>query len=507
MKDIILAIDVGTTAVKAVLFDLEGRVMSIAQSEYPTHYARPGWAEQDPEDWWRATCSALSQLWQAIPGSAERVIGLSISAQAPTMIAVDADGQPVFPALIWMDRRAEDQSRALAEQLGQERVYELSGNRPDPYYVAPKIMWFRDHHPDKFQRARYFLQINGYLNHRLTGQFTLDHSHTGLLQLMNQKTDEWSPELLDACSISADQLPAIKPGHALCGEVTPAAADATGLIAGTPVMFGTVDGAAAGIEAGVVRAGIAAEMTGTSTVLLTTSSQTATHEALTSFPHALPGLHLLIGAQSTSGACLRWYRDQFGMAEVSAGARLKVSPFDLMTQQAASAEAGSGGLIFLPYMMGERSPIWDSDARGVFFGLSLASTRADFIRAILEGVAFALRHNIETAREAGASIEELRSIGGGSSSTLWNQIKADVLGIPIALPETSVGAPFGDAVLVALGMGVIQDASEFLDARVKVKQRFYPDAKNHARYNQIYPIFRRLYQDLRLTFEHASQLT
>jgi xylulokinase len=278
------------------------------------------------------------------------------------------------------------------------------------------------------------------------------------------------------------------------------------LVAGTPVMVGTVDSAAAAIEAGVVDPGVAAEMTGTSTVLIIPDDGRVTEPAFIAMPHAVSGIHLLLGALAASGASLRWYRDQFGLVEVNAGARLGVDSYDLLTMQAGEVAPGSHGVIFLPYMMGERSPIWHTNARGVFFGLSLATPRAALIRAILEGTAFALQHNVETAQQAGVTLNEIRSVGGGTRSNLWNQIKADVLGLPILLPQVSVGAAFGSAVLVGMGLGLYPDVRRTLHEMVQLGARYEPDPENHALYQELYQVFRSIYESLRHDFDRAAAI-
>lgn len=503
---LLLGIDIGTTAAKAALFSPDGRLQAVGQAEYKVNHVRPGWVEQDPEDWWLATCIAIRQALVNVPGSEEQIGGVAVSAQAPTLVALDRSGQPVRPALIWMDRRAEAEVRQINEQLGAETVYRVTGNRTDAFYVAPKLLWFKNHEPDLFKKTHKLVQINGYINYRLTSAYSLDNVHAGLLQLRNYMTGEWSAALCDLCGVEPSLFPEILPGHHIQGEVTPEAAEATGLRPGTPVMVGTVDGAAAAVEAGAVDPGSAAEMTGTSTVLIMPNDGSVTESAFIAMPHAIPGLHLLLGAMVASGASLRWYRDQFGQAEIQAASNLKLDPFDLLTQQAAQIKPGSDGLIFLPYMMGERAPLWHTNARGVFFGVSLATQKAAFIRAILEGTAFALRHNVEVARKAGVILTEVRSVGGGTRSTLWNQIKADVLGVPVLLPKASVGAPFGDAVLVGMGLGLYPDVNRSLREIVQLQTRYEPNADNHAHYNQVYPIFRSIYENLRDVFDRAAEI-
>lgn len=503
---LLLGIDVGTTAAKAALFTLDGRLQAVGQAEYAVNHVRPGWVEQNPEDWWQAVCVAIRQALASVPDSAEQVGGVAVSAQAPTLIALDRSGQPVRPAMIWMDRRAEAEVSQINEQLGAENVYRVTGNRTDAFYVAPKLLWLKNHEPALLRKTHKLVQINGYINYRLTNTYSLDNVHAGLLQLRDYATGEWSAELCDLCGVKNSHFPEILPGHHIQGEVTPKAAEATGLRPGTPVMVGTVDGAAAAVEAGAVDLGVAAEMTGTSTVLLMPNDGSVSESAFIAMPHAIPGLHLLLGAMVASGASLRWYRDQFGLTEVQAASQLKLDPFDLLTQQAAQVKPGSEGLIFLPYMMGERAPVWHTNARGVFFGVSLSTQKAAFIRAILEGTAFALRHNFEVARKAGVTITEIRSVGGGTRSALWNQIKADVLGVPVLLPKASVGAPFGDAVLVGMGLGLYPNISQSLREMVKLQTRYDPDADNHVRYNQVYPIFRSVYEQLHDVFDHAAEI-
>ncbi|HLU10545.1 MAG TPA: FGGY-family carbohydrate kinase [Oceanobacillus sp.] len=506
MESLLLGIDVGTTSVKAALFDLKGKLEGIASADYPTHYLRPGWVEQQPEDWWVAVCAAVRQVMGSVHNARERVVGVAVSAQAPTLIPLDEDGMPLRPALIWMDRRAEAEVEQLLEQFGEEAIFRVTGNRADAFYVAPKILWYKNHEPHLLKQTRWFVQINGYINYCLTGTLSLDHVHAALLGLRDYATGEWSAELCEMCGVTPEQFPPISHSHATMGEVTRKAAELTGLKPGTPVMVGTVDGAAAALEAGVTEAGVAAEMTGTSTVVLLPNTQGITEPSLIAMPHALPSMHLLLGAMVATGASLNWYRDQFGMVEQSASALLNVDPFDLLTQQAAAISPGSNGVIFLPYMMGERSPMWHTNARGVLFGLSLSTPRGAVIRAIMEGAAFALRHNLHVARQAGVHAREIRSVGGGTRSVLWNQIKADVLGLPVLLPRASIGAPFGDAMLVGMGLGLYPNIHDTLRQIVQIRTVYEPNPDNHALYSEIYLVYRNLYDHLRGDFDHAAAI-
>jgi xylulokinase len=507
MEPLLLGIDVGTSAVKAALMDRRGSLHAVGQAEYPLHHIRPAWVEQDPDDWWRGTCQAIREALAKVPHGAERVLGLAVSCQAPALLALDRSGRPLRPAMIWMDRRAEAETLQLAEQMGGDRIYRVTGNRPDALYVAARLLWLRNHEPETLRRTWQFVQVNGYINYRLTGRLTLDPSNAVLLQMRSYHTGEWSEALCAACGVEPAQFPEVVAAHCPQGGVTPQASEETGLRAGTPVMAGTVDSAAAALEVGVVAPGIAAEMTGTSTVIIMPNDRGLTEPALIAMPHALPGIHLLLGAMVASGGCLRWFRDQFGQPEIQAASEGKTGAFDLLTQQAAGVEPGSGGLIFLPYMMGERSPLWHTNARGVFFGLSLATPRAAIVRSILEGTAYALRHNMEVALKAGAEVREVRSVGGCSRSDLWNQIKADVLGRPLLLPKTSVGSPFGAAVVAGMGVGVFPAVRESLLDMVKLERRFEPNQANHERYMRSYQVFRDIYEHLKGDFDHLASIT
>ncbi|MGB7759846.1 MAG: FGGY-family carbohydrate kinase [Bryobacteraceae bacterium] len=506
MEPLLLGIDAGTSSVKAVLLDLRGNLCAVCSAEYPLHHIRPGWVEQDPEDWWQATCQAIREALAKVPHGPERVLGLAVSSQAPTLLPLGRDGRPLRPAVIWMDRRAEAEAVRLAELLGADEIYRITGNRPDAFYGAARLLWLRNHEPEVLARTWKFAQVNGYIDYRLTGRLTIDPAHALLMQMRDYPAGEWSAALCSACGVDPAQLPGIMEGHCVQGEVTAAAAEASGLRAGTPVMAGTVDSPAAALEAGVAEPGIAVEMTGTSTVVIIPNDRGLTEPALIAMPHALPGIHLLLGAMVSSGGSLRWFRDQLGQPEVQAAMQQSTDAFDLLTRQAAQIAPGSEGVIFLPYMMGERSPLWHTNARGVFFGLSLATSKAALVRSILEGAAFALRHNVEVASRAGAAVCEMRTVGGCSRSDLWNQIKADVLGLPVMLPRTSVGSPYGAAILAGMGAGAFPDIRKSLSEMVRIERCYEPNRANHEKYTRTYRVFRNIYEHLKADFDCAAAI-
>ena len=488
LNSLLLGIDVGTTATKATLVTPEGRVVSEGRSEYQTHHLQAGWVEQDPQDWWRSLCVATKAALANVPDA--KILGTAISSQAPTFIAVDKDGNPLRRALIWMDRRAQNQADQLLRTL--PNIAQISGNRADPYYVAAKILWFIENEPELYAKTKYFLQIPGYLNFRLTNKFGIDKPHASLLQLRKADQSDWSPEILAAVGVDPNLFPEIGECSQLQGEVNSKASDESGIPKGTPVFFGSVDGASAAIEAGAIAPGIVAEMTGTSTVLIAPTSGNARDQAFVAMAHAIPGLELQLGAMVASGASVQWLHQNIFGGLVSV---------DEIMKRAKSVAPGSDGLIFLPYMMGERSPIWNTNARGVFFGLSLTTSQECMARAVLEGTAFALAHNVEIARKAGIAVDEIRSVGGGAKNSLWNQIKADVLGIPVALLEQSVGAPIGNAFIAGMGLGLYSDFKSAISDSVVVSERFYPDENKHSYYLDRYQRFRSLYENNKEEFD------
>ena len=489
MQELLLGVDVGTTATKAVLVDSTGHIISQGRAEYPTKYLQAGWVEQDPNDWWKSFCDAVAIAQNGAPSA--KIIGIAISAQAPTLIAVDASGVPVRDAMIWMDRRAQLEADELAENF--PNISQLTGNRADPYYVAAKIKWFIRNEPANYQKTKYFLQIPGFLNYKLTGKFGIDSAHASLLQLRSADNLKWADDVMKFVGVSEDKFPQIANSIVLQGEVL--SNNQSKIPAGTPVYFGSVDGCSAALEAGVIDPGVVAEMTGTSTVLLMPTDGNNFNDAFVAIEHAIAGRQLRLGAMVASGASVAWLQQNILKSEQSV---------EDLSDQASKLSPGCEGLIFLPYMMGERSPIWHTNARGVFFGLSLTTTPAMMFRAVLEGTAFALAHNVEIGKKSGIKIDEIRSIGGGSKSGLWNQIKADVLGMPIAILKDSSGAAVGDAYLAGMGAGVISDIRTTLKMNVQIESRYQPDSKVHSYYQERYARYRSLYESVKAEFDHSA---
>ena len=492
MRELLLGVDVGTTATKAVLIDFDGKFVSQGRAEHPTHHSKAGWAEQEAEDWWRSFCEAVSIAKNNAANS--KIAAVLISSQAPSMLPVDGNGKPIRKALIWMDRRAEPQAQELLKNF--PNVSSITGNRADPFYIAAKIKWLKDNEPDNYEKTKYILQIPGFLNFKLTGKFGTDRSHTSMFQLRDRENNNWHREIGNFVGANQEMFGEVGESTKLFGEVSPS--NESGIAAGTPVYFGTVDGCSAAVEAGVIDPGIIAEMSGTSTVLLMPTEGQVFNDQFIAIEHAIPNRNLRLGAMVSSGASIAWLEQNIFKGHTSIP--------DLMAKS-VSVPAGSAGLVFLPYMMGERSPIWNSNARGVFYGLSLATTAEMIFRATLEGTAFAMRHNVLAAKDSGIRAEVVRSLGGGTRNNLWNQIKADVLGIPVVTIAESSGAALGCAYLAGFGLGVFKDIREPLNANLKIERTFEPNPKVQDLYLEQFQVYRNIYESTKVEFDKLAKIT
>ncbi len=494
MSKFLMGIDIGTTNVKSVLFNEDGTKMAEHSIEYPTYFIKSGWVEQSPQEWWEATVKTIIKVIKDSKVDRKDIAGIGVSSQAPTLVAMDKEGKVLRNALIWMDRRSQPETDFLEREIGSLKVKGITGNRIDPYYLSSKLLWYKNNEPELYKKTHKILQINGYINYMLTGVMTTDISHASLMGVYDIKKNQWSKELADLIGYDRDLFPQVYETTHVIGTVCEKVAKLTGLSSSTAVVCGTVDGSAATLEAGAVDIGDAVEMSGTSTVLNICTDRWRDPGLLFEMYHALKDIMMICGAMSTTGASLKWYRDNLYKEEEHKQPE-QVSSFEHMNQKASRAKVGSNRLIFLPYMAGERSPIWDSYARGVFFGLHLDTKREEMIRAILEGSAYGLRHNIDEAKKIGVNIRELRSVGGGSKSDIWLKIKSSVLNMPIIVPDISTGAPFGDAIIAGAGLGIYKNPGKFAKEVTKIKQIVEPDEAWNKIYNEMYEIYISLYKN------------
>lgn len=496
MNEILLGIDVGTSACKAAAFSPDGSVLAQESRSYPVYYPRPGWAEQNPEEWWPAVCEAVQGLLQGgIPAAGIR--GIGIDGQSWSAIAVDRSGKALCNTPIWMDTRAGDICGQMKAVAGGERLFQTSGNPVQPTYTMPKVLWYQKHCPEVYQNTYKILQSNSYIAYRLTGAMTQEPSQGYGWNCYRMDAGEWDRALCGELGVDPGLLPELVPCHAVIGRVTEAAAAQTGLPAGIPVVAGGLDAACGALGAGVIHPGETQEQGGQAGGMSICTDRCLADRRLILGAHVVPGLWLLQGGTVGGGGAVNWFEREFCAAERELAAQRGSSSLREMDRAAAEVPAGSGGLIFLPYLAGERSPIWDADAKGVFYGIDFSKTRAHFARAVMEGVAYSLRHNLETAAEAGAEAELLCSMGGAANSRLWMQIKADVTGKRLTVPSSDTATALGAAILAGVGTGVYSGFDEAVEKTVTVQRSFEPDARKKEVYDEGYANYLRLYENLK----------
>lgn len=486
-----LGIDTSTTATKALLVDAGGQVVSVASSEYTYETPRPLWAEQHPDLWWQGTLASVRQaLAQAGIDPAE-VEGVGLTGQMHGLVLLDEAGV-LRPAILWNDQRTAAECDEIRALVGRERLIQITGNDALTGFTAPKILWVKNHEPEIFHRVRHILLPKDYVRLRLTGTHATDKAGAAGTILFDLQRRDWSPEVVSALGIDPAWLPPTYEGPAVTGNLTDEAAEATGLRAGTPVVGGGGDQAAGAVGTGAVVEGVVSLSLGTSGVVFAAVDRPMVEPQgrLHAFCHALPDRWHLMGVMLSAAGSLRWYRDT-----VAPGAG-----FDALLAPAADVAPGSEGLLFLPYLTGERTPHPDPLARGAFVGLTVRHTLPHMTRALLEGVAFGLRDSFELMRATGlAGISQVRITGGGARSPLWCQILADVLGVELATVNTTEGAAYGAALLAATGAGAFATVEEACAATIQVTGSTTPGPACAA-YDELYPLYRDLYPALCPTF-------
>ena len=488
----VLGIDVSTTATKAVLIDESGAVVGVGASAYGFNVPRPLWSEQDPELWWDGAVTAIRSVIATTGVPADEVVAIGLTGQMHGAVLLDAAGDVLRPAILWNDQRTATECDAIRDALGPERLIAITGNDALTGFTAPKLVWVRDHEPDIWRRIAHVLLPKDYLRLRLTGEYALDKADGAGTLLFDLAARDWSTEVLDALRIEPAWMPPTWEGPEITGAVTAAAAAATGLRAGTPVVAGGGDQSANAVGVGAVTAGTMALSLGTSGVVFATTDRPLyePHGRVHAFCHAVPGRWHLMSVMLSAGGSLRWFRD----------AIVPGVEFGDLVDAAAEVPAGSGGLLFLPYLSGERSPHPDPLARGAFVGLTLTHDLRHLTRAVLEGVAFGLRDGLDLMIEAGTPVpDQIRASGGGTESPLWRQILADVLGAEIATVSTSEGAAYGAGVLAAVGAGWYPSVEAASAALVTATPVASPGPDTEA-YRDAHAIYRELYPALAPTF-------
>jgi xylulokinase len=491
----LLGIDVGTGGTRAVVIDERGKVLASATCEHePFASPQPLWAEQDPRDWWRACVAAVQAVLATSGVSADDIAAVGLTGQMHGSVLLDEAGDVLRPALIWCDQRTGSQCQAITEKIGAARLIELTSNPAITGFTLPKLRWVLEREPELWQRVRSILLPKDYVGFRLTGERATDVADASGTLLFDVAKRCWSQEMLVATEIDERWLPQVFESPDVAGEVSAEGAAATGLRAGTPVVAGAGDQAAGAVGMGIVKAGMVSATIGTSGVVFATTSQPSLDPLgrIHTFCHAIPGRWHVMGVTQAAGLSLRWFRDRFG-----AGIDDGRDPYEQLTEEASSVSPGSDGLLWAPYLMGERTPHLDPNARGALIGLTASHTRAHVIRAILEGVAFSLRDTLTIFQEIEVPVERIRLGGGGARSALWRQIQADVYGQPVEILAAEEGAAYGAALLSGVGSGVWSAVDEACEAAVRVSAQIEPDKASAALMARQYEKFRAIYPALR----------
>ena len=494
----ILGIDVGTSGTRAVILDGRGTVLASGTEEHANFASpQPGWAEQDPRDWWRAAALAVRKALQSSGLAADAIAAVGFSGQMHGAVLLDEKDEVIRPALIWCDQRTEAQSKELEHSIGLDRLIQLTCNPPLTNFTLTKLLWVREHEPQNWQRVRKIMLPKDYVRLRLTGESAIDVADASGTLMLDVAHRAWSSEVLNKTGIDSKLLPKLYESQEICGKLSAAGAEATGLRVGTPVVAGAGDQAAGAVGMGITRAGVVSATIGTSGVVFAATDRPSLDPKgrLHTFCHAIPGRWHVMGVTQSAGLSLRWFRDRFG-----AGPDDGRDPYERMSAEAATVPAGSEGAFWAPYLMGERTPHLDPFARAAFVGLSASHTRAHLIRAVLEGVAYSLKDTFSIFDEIHVPVERIRLGGGGARSPLWQQIQADVFAHEVEILKAEEGAAYGAAILAGVGSGVWKSVDEACDAAVSVAKRVSASKENSAVMQRGYKTYRRIYPALHSIF-------
>ncbi len=492
-----IGIDSSTTATKALLIDEQGDVVAVAATEYGYETPRPLWSEQDPDLWWEGAANSIRQVLAASGVKADDVHGIGLTGQMHGLVLLDEDGKVLRPAILWNDQRTGPQCDEIRHRLGKQRLIQITGNDALTGFTAPKILWVQQNEPDVWARARHILLPKDYVRYKLTGAYAIDKADGAGTILFDLKQRDWSPEVLAALEISPAYLPPTHEGPAITGYVSHAAAAATGLRVGIPVMAGGGDQAAGAVGVGAVQPGVVSLALGTSGVVFATTGGPFVEPEgrLHAFCHAVPGRWHFMGVMLSAAGSLRWHRDTFAPG---------VS-FDDLLAPAAAVPIGCEGLLFLPYLTGERTPHPDPLARGAFVGLTVRHSLPHLSRAVIEGVSFGLRDSFELIKSgSGAAITQVRVSGGGAKSPLWRQILADIMDAELVTVNTTEGAAYGAALLAGVGAGVWHDVDTACRRTIHVTGSTQPNPAAVTEYERWYQVYRNLYPALKPTFDAVA---
>lgn len=508
MNEYVLGVDLGTSGTKTVLFDKQGRAIASASREYPLDQPRNGWAEQDPECWWQAARETIRQVIGESGVAPAQIRGLGISGQMHGLVLLDENGQVLRKAILWCDGRTQQECDEITRIVGRERLILITANPALTGFTAGKVLWVRRHEPEIWKQVRHILLPKDYVRFRLTGEYGSEMSDASGTNLLDVPRRCWSGAMLDALDLDATLLPPLMESSDAAGTVTSRAAEETGLQPGTVVAAGAGDNAAAAVGTGVVTAGKAFATIGTSGVVFAHADQVQIDPQgrVHTFCAAVPGAYTVMSCTLAAGLSLKWFRDQFCQAECQTAAQMGEDPYTLMSQEAAQSPIGANRLVYLPYLMGERSPLLDADARGAFIGLSGIHARRDLLRAVMEGVIYSMRQNLEVLRGMGIAPAEMLACGGGARSPFWRQMMADVFALPVRNVKNTEGPALGAAILGGVAAGMYADIPSACAALIQENEPQLPDVQRHVDYEKYYDLYVSLYPALKDAYRALARL-
>lgn len=507
MSKYLLAHDIGTSGNKATLFSTEGDLIKSKTVSYEAHYFHDTWVEQEAEDWWEAVCRSSKELIRDAGIEAKEIAAVSFSGQMMGCLCVDKEGRPLRPSIIWADSRAQKQVQQIEKKISQKDYYHISGHRNTASYGIQKLMWIRDNEPETYKKTYKVFNAKDYIVFKLTGNFYTEPSDANSFGCFDLKEFKWSDRILGCTGIDGEKLPEIVPSTYIAGGVTRKAAAKTGLAEGTPVVMGGGDGVVANIGCGSIAPGKTYCCMGTSAWITTTAKQPVFDEQMrtVTWAHVIPGLYAPNGTMQYAGGSFSWVKNTICSMESEMAKMLEASPYDYMNQQVKESAIGAGGVIFLPYMLGERAPRWNPYAKGAWLGMKPENTRGDLLRSVLEGITMNLCICLDILRTK-TKIEEITVVGGGARSEVWQQIMADVYDAKIKVPRLlEEGGAMGAAVIGGVGAGIYKDFSA-IEHFIRIDKVQIPDRDSVEKYKRIKDIFDKYYFALEDVFERIYKV-
>jgi sugar (pentulose or hexulose) kinase len=486
VDEYLIGIDLGTSSMKTVLFDRNLCTVAYTDEAYPSLMPGDGFCQQDPNRWWQALCHTCRNVLEQVDISPTAVAGIGIDSQSSVALPIDREGNVLYDALPWMDRRATEQSARFESLTGFQQI---TGNRADASQFGPKMLWFRDERHDIYRKAVAFLHANGYLIYRLTGSMSTDETEAGLSLLCNTRASVWSQDIIEEVGLDMAKLPPIVPSTKIVGRVTGHAEGETGLAEGTPVVAGLMDVIACGVGSGIAECGFTYVTAGTVQNVGLVHDADDFNPNLMNLSYILPGTWISVGALDFSGGVLRWFNDLLGKKD-----------YDEIAELAETAPPAYNPLLFIPYMIGQRAPLWDGDTRGVIFGLNPTTDRQALVRMFIEGCAYATRYIFDTFRNAGSEVHRVIMTGGSTQMRMWNQIFADVTGVAVDIPENMDVSALGAAATAGLGIGLYNSMKD-IKALIKIGESYHPTKAHSPFYSRMYDLFIRFFDATR-TFYH-----